>query len=69
MSFNQLIRYTGGRSCDIYGAQGWGDTRSNCLKFIMYGRYCPQIGSQSPIGVLVKGTVTLAVVLQRLAQC
>ncbi len=34
MRFNNRMRHTDGRSRDIYGAPGWGNTRSNFLIFI-----------------------------------
>jgi hypothetical protein len=31
MGFHKIIRYTNGRSRDMYGAQGWGKTQMNFL--------------------------------------
>ena len=35
MNFHKIMQHTDGRSRDIYGAQGWGETRRNCFRFII----------------------------------
>ncbi len=38
MEFKKILRYTNGRSRDIYGALGWGKTHSNVfISIIMSG--------------------------------